>query len=180
MLSLHGRRGVYCDGYAAVYTTGGVCQMYKACKRADHSSNRRTVCREISDLEEEEIFPIEGEFLEMDEALRQAALQPCRIACFAAWIAGAMPDLRVDRNETDCSCEMNTENPFAILRKLDLPGGGVTMAVPKRKTSKTRRDKRRTHANAPKVTVAICQQCKSLWRLTLLVSSVVITTIRRF
>ena len=34
------------------------------------------------------------------------------------------------------------------------------MAVPKRKTSKTRRDKRRTHANAPKVTVAICQQCK--------------------
>ena len=34
------------------------------------------------------------------------------------------------------------------------------MAVPKRKTSKTRRDKRRTHDNAPVVTVAVCPQCK--------------------
>ena len=34
------------------------------------------------------------------------------------------------------------------------------MAVPKRKTSKTGFDKRRTHDNAPKVTVAIFKQCK--------------------
>lgn len=34
------------------------------------------------------------------------------------------------------------------------------MAVPKRKTSKSRRDKRRTHDHAPNVTVAVCPQCK--------------------
>lgn len=35
------------------------------------------------------------------------------------------------------------------------------MAVPKRKISKARRDKRRTHDKAPIVTVAVCPQCKS-------------------
>ncbi len=34
------------------------------------------------------------------------------------------------------------------------------MAVPKRRISKTRRDKRRTHDNAPAVTVSVCPQCK--------------------
>jgi large subunit ribosomal protein L32 len=34
------------------------------------------------------------------------------------------------------------------------------MAVPKRRTSKTRRDKRRTHFNAPLVSVSVCPQCK--------------------
>ncbi len=34
------------------------------------------------------------------------------------------------------------------------------MAVPKRRVSQTRRDKRRTHDHAPAVTVAVCPQCK--------------------
>ncbi|MBQ9988719.1 MAG: 50S ribosomal protein L32 [Clostridia bacterium] len=33
------------------------------------------------------------------------------------------------------------------------------MAVPKRRVSSTRRDKRRTHDGAPAVTVATCPQC---------------------
>ena len=56
------------------------------------------------------------------EALRQAALTalPYRLLCRPD-CKGLCPICGVDRNETDCSCEMNTENPFAILRKLDLP-----------------------------------------------------------
>jgi large subunit ribosomal protein L32 len=34
------------------------------------------------------------------------------------------------------------------------------MAVPKRRISRTRRDKRRTHDIAPAVTVSVCPQCK--------------------
>jgi|LSQX01.2.fsa_nt_gb large subunit ribosomal protein L32 len=34
------------------------------------------------------------------------------------------------------------------------------MALPKRKISKSRRDKRRTHDKAPVVTLAVCPQCK--------------------
>jgi len=34
------------------------------------------------------------------------------------------------------------------------------MAVPKRKTSKTRRDKRRTHYKATPVSVVLCPSCK--------------------
>jgi large subunit ribosomal protein L32 len=34
------------------------------------------------------------------------------------------------------------------------------MAVPKRKTSKTRRDKRRTHDKATPVSVVLCPSCK--------------------
>ncbi len=34
------------------------------------------------------------------------------------------------------------------------------MAVPKRRVSKARRDKRRTHDNASVVTVSVCPQCK--------------------
>lgn len=33
------------------------------------------------------------------------------------------------------------------------------MAVPKRRVSKTRRDKRRTHDKAPAITVSVCPQC---------------------
>lgn len=35
------------------------------------------------------------------------------------------------------------------------------MAVPKRRVSKTRRDKRRTHDNLTPVTVSTCSRCKS-------------------
>jgi large subunit ribosomal protein L32 len=35
------------------------------------------------------------------------------------------------------------------------------MAHPKRKTSKTRRDKRRTHYKAKPMTIAICSNCAS-------------------
>ena len=74
------------------------------------------------DCEEQEVFPIEGEFLELDEALRQAAIiaLPYRLLCRPD-CKGLCPVCGADRNETDCSCDMNPENPFAILRKLDLP-----------------------------------------------------------
>lgn len=35
------------------------------------------------------------------------------------------------------------------------------MAVPKRRVSKTRRDKRRTHDNLTPVTVSTCPRCKA-------------------
>ncbi|MBE0429477.1 MAG: 50S ribosomal protein L32 [Thermoleophilia bacterium] len=36
------------------------------------------------------------------------------------------------------------------------------MAVPKRKTSKARRDKRRTHARLDRPTINLCPQCRSV------------------
>ncbi len=119
-----------CTGEGAYTVTGTLrFTITGACARCTKpASEQITVpieerfAREISDLEEEEIFPIEGEFLQMDEALRQAALTalPYRLLCRPD-CKGLCPICGVDRNETDCSCEMNTENPFAILRKLDLP-----------------------------------------------------------
>lgn len=38
------------------------------------------------------------------------------------------------------------------------------MAVPKRKTSKSRRDKRRTHDKAAMPAIAICPQCQEVVR----------------
>lgn len=35
------------------------------------------------------------------------------------------------------------------------------MGVPKRKTSKSRRDKRRTHQRLPAVNLGICPQCRA-------------------
>ena len=78
--------------------------------------------REVNEDSEEEAYPLEGDFLLLDEALNQAALMalPYRLLCDPN-CKGLCPVCGADKNVTNCSCELNTDNPFSILRKLDLP-----------------------------------------------------------
>jgi len=78
--------------------------------------------REVNEDSEDEAYPLEGDFLLLDEALNQAALMalPYRLLCDPD-CKGLCPVCGADKNVTDCSCELNTDNPFSILRKLDLP-----------------------------------------------------------
>lgn len=72
--------------------------------------------------EDEEIYPLEGDYLVLNEALNQSALMalPYRLLCDPD-CKGLCPVCGADKNVTDCACELNTDNPFSILRKLDLP-----------------------------------------------------------
>lgn len=117
-----------CLGEGAYAVSGTLCFVVEgACARCTRPAKEKMEVPFEERFEAEpdpegDAFPLEGDFLVPDQALVQCALMalPYRLLCKPD-CKGLCPVCGADRNETDCSCELTTDNPFSILRKLDLP-----------------------------------------------------------
>ena len=68
------------------------------------------------------VFELEDGCADLDDIVTTALVlnMPSQLLCKPD-CKGLCPVCGADKNVTDCSCELNTDNPFSILRKLDLP-----------------------------------------------------------